>query len=75
MTIFASCGHKCRDDDGPDGMGNLVSWKAEGCDPIDGFHPAVEYGTLCNKCLGKYRAAGLLLDTEADELAYLESSP
>jgi hypothetical protein len=71
MTMYASCGHECRDNDGPDGMGNRGSWKSEDCDAVTGFHPAVSYGSLCNACLATYRAEGLILDTEADEDRYL----
>ena len=71
MTIQLSCGCVATDDDGEDGMGHLVSWKSEDCDAMTGFHNSVSYGSLCNKCLAKYQEWGIVLETEADENAWL----
>jgi len=69
VTIIATCGCTLTDDDGEDGMGHQVNWKSETRD----CQPSVSYGTLCNKCLKQYREWGIVLETEADEMAYFDS--
>ena len=75
MTIIATCCCELTDDDGEDGMGHQVSWQSEDCDAMTGFHRSVSYGTLCNKCLTKYREWGIILETESEANAWLAGDP
>ncbi len=68
MTIRASCGHVLTKEED---MGFTASWKSYNrmCEP------AVDFGVLCSKCLKEYDKEGLLLKTEDEEQAYMESEP
>lgn len=61
--IWASCGHKLTDADGPDGMGFDTITLGDDCD-FDGIHRCAFYGCACRKCRDDMEARNMLATRE-----------
>ena len=61
--IWASCGHKLTDDDGPDGMGFDTITLGDDCD-FDGVYRCAFYGCACRKCRDDMQARNMLATRE-----------
>ena len=57
--IWASCGCKLTDDDGPDGMGFDTITLGDDCD-FYGVHRCAYFGSACRKCRGDMQARNML---------------
>jgi hypothetical protein len=67
MPTIATCGHRL--DSSRDGI--ELTLAGHDCDPVEGYARCVGHVTLCQRCADNARGAGIVLDTEADEVRWL----
>lgn len=72
MPITLSCGH---DWPYPIQEAADVSYASEDCDAIDGFMPAIFYGTYCWDCATALQHEGILFKSDEEADAWLDAQP
>lgn len=70
-SIILSCGHRLAEDE----KEVDVRWKDVTCDAVTGFSNVVAFGTFCPGCADEWHKRGALIETDAQELEWLNGTP
>ena len=68
MAMWGSCGHQLKEEDGPRGMGWVVSVKGY----VREGDPSIKVMVVCTKCRKSYENQGELLRNEDEEDIWMD---